>query len=457
MSDASKAASLLPTDASPAPTDAAFPAPLRDVSFDALWARARKVLPGGVNSPVRSFRSVGGRPFFVDRGEGPYLIDTEGKRYIDYIMSWGPLVMGHAHPLLVEALEAQLTRGTSYGAPTAAEVEMAERLVHLVPSLDMVRLVNSGTEATMSALRVARGFTGRDRFLKFTGCYHGHADPFLVAAGSGVATLGLPNSPGVPEPAARDTLVLPFNDADQVRDLFRREGDTIAAIFLEPVMGNAGLILPEPGYLEALREITEAHGALLVFDEVMTGFRVGLGGAQGHFGVTPDLTTLGKVIGAGLPVGAFGGRREIMEQVAPAGPIYQAGTLSGNPLATAAGNAQLAWLEANDPFPALEAYARRLVDGLLQALGDAGIPASGGVAGSMFGVFFHPGPVRSFEDAKAADIERFNRFHRAMLNRGVFLAPSAFEAGFLSIRHGEAELDATLAAAREAAAEVAGG
>jgi glutamate-1-semialdehyde 2,1-aminomutase len=422
--------------------------------FDALWDRARRVLPGGVNSPVRSFRSVGGNPFFVERGEGAYLFDTEGNRYVDYIMSWGPLVLGHAHPVIVEALEAQLTRGTSYGAPTVAEIEMAERLVRLVPGIEMVRLVNSGTEATMSALRVARGFTGRDRFVKFTGCYHGHADPFLVAAGSGVATLGLPNSPGVPEPVVRDTIVLPFNDAERVRDLFEREGDTIAAVFLEPVMGNAGLIQPEPGYLEALREITEAHGALLVFDEVMTGFRVGLGGAQARFGVTPDLTTLGKVIGAGLPVGAFGGRRDIMEQVAPAGPIYQAGTLSGNPLATAAGNAQLAWLEANDPFPGLERYARRLVNGLLGILTEAGIPASGGVIGSMFGIFFHAGPVRSFEDAKEADIPGFNRFHRAMLNRGIFLAPSAFEAGFLSIRHGETELEATLEAARGAADEV---
>ncbi len=426
-----------------------------DTSTKSLWDRAKAVLPGGVNSPVRSFRSVGGDPFFVERGEGAWLFDTEGNRYLDYIMSWGPHVLGHGHPVVVEALRRQIERGVSYGAPTPGEVEMAERLVRLVPGIEMVRLVNSGTEATMSALRVARGFTGRSRFLKFTGCYHGHADPFLVAAGSGVATLGLPNSPGVPESVVRDTAVLPFNDLEAVEDLFRAEGDAFAAIFLEPVMGNAGLIAPLPGFLEGLRDITERYGALLVFDEVMTGFRVGVGGAQERFGVTPDLTTLGKVIGGGLPVGAFGGRRDIMEQVAPAGPIYQAGTLSGNPLAMAAGNAQLEWIEANDPFPEMERLARRLVDGLLEVLTEAGIPATGDVLGSMWGIFFHPGPVRSFEDAKAADTGRFGHFHREMLRRGVFLAPSPFEAGFLSVRHGMEEVEFTLAAAR-GAAEVVG-
>jgi glutamate-1-semialdehyde 2,1-aminomutase len=417
----------------------------------ALWKRACELIPGGVNSPVRSFRSVGGQPFFVDRGEGPYLVDTGGLRYVDFVLSWGPLILGHCPTVVVEALQTQLTRGTSYGAPTVAEVELAERLVRLVPSVDMVRLVNSGTEAAMSALRVARAFTGRNRLLKFTGCYHGHADPFLVAAGSGVATLGFPNSPGVPEEAVRDTVVLPFNDPDAVEHLFAQQGDAIAAVFLEPVMGNAGLIAPEPGFLELLREITQRHGALLVFDEVMTGFRVGLCGAQGRYGVLPDLTVMGKVIGGGLPIGAFGGRRDIMELMAPSGPVYQAGTLSGNPLATAAGNAQLAWLEEHDPFDALEAYTGRLVNGLVEAVSSAGIPATGQAIGSMFGMFFHGGPVRSFEEASESDTDRFGQFHQEMLRRGVFLAPSAFEAGFVSTRHGEEELQLTLEAAREAA------
>jgi glutamate-1-semialdehyde 2,1-aminomutase len=425
--------------------------------FDSLWRRSRALMPGGVNSPVRSFRSVGGDPFLVDRGEGPYLIDTAGRRYIDYVLSWGPLILGHAHPAVVEAIQRQLPRGTSYGAPTVAEIELAERLVRLVPGIEMVRLVNSGTEATMSALRVARGFTGRDGVVKFTGCYHGHGDPFLVAAGSGVATLGLPDSPGVPRGAVQDTAVLPFNDLDRVRDLLGAHPDRFAAVILEPVMGNAGLIPPRDGFLEGLRDVTAAHGTLLIFDEVMTGFRVALGGAQERFGVTPDLTTLGKVIGGGLPVGAFGGRADIMSRVAPEGPIYQAGTLSGNPLATAAGNAQLAWLEEHDPFDALEARARELVDGLLGVLQGAGVPASGRVIGSMWGVFLHPGPVDSFEDAREADTAGFGRFHRAMLDRGVFLAPSPFEAGFLSVVHGEQEINATLDAAREAVEVLADG
>ncbi len=419
-----------------------------------IWARAQKVLPGGVSSPVRSFRSVGGEPFFASRGEGAYIEDTEGRRYLDYVLSWGPLILGHAHPAVRSAVEEQLARGTSYGTPTVAEVELAERLVRILPGLEMVRLVSSGTEATMSALRLARAHTERPRFLKFTGGYHGHADPFLAAAGSGVATLGLPNSPGVPNDAVKDTLLLAFNDAEGVEELFRRHGHELAAIFVEPVMGNAGLIPPEPGFLELLREVTAKHHALLVFDEVMTGFRVGLRGAQGQFGVVPDLTTLGKVIGGGLPVGAFGGRKEIMERVAPLGPVYQAGTLSGNPLATAAGNAQIAWLEEHDPFPELERYARRLVEGLLEALSGAGIPASGVAVGSMWGIFFHPGPVGSFEEAQKSDVERFKRFHKEMLERGVFLAPSAFEAGFVSVRHGEAELQLTIEAARGAAEAV---
>ena len=418
---------------------------------DGIWARARSVIPGGVNSPVRSFRSVGGEPFFVEYGEGAYLVDTKGRRYLDYVLSWGPMILGHAHPVVTRALEEQLGRGTSYGAPTGTEVELAERLVRLVPGIEMVRLVNSGTEATMSALRVARAFTGRTRFIKFTGCYHGHADPFLVAAGSGVATFGLPDSPGVPAEAVETTVLLPFNDLDVVEETFARQGDSLAAVFLEPVMGNAGLIPPVPGFLEGLRAVTARHGALLVFDEVMTGFRVALGGAQERYGVTPDLTVLGKVIGGGLPVGAFGGRAAIMSQVAPAGPVYQAGTLSGNPLAMAAGNAQLAWLEENDPFDRLESYGRRVVDGITAALESAGIPASGTVVGSMWGIFFHPGPVRSFETAVEAATARFARFHREMLSRGIFLAPSAFEAGFLSVLHGEDELEFTLEAALAAA------
>jgi len=422
---------------------------------DGLWTRAQAVIPGGVNSPVRSFRSVGGEPFFVERGEGAYLFDTEGRRYVDYVLSWGPLILGHAHPVVTEALERQLGRGTSYGAPTEAEVELAERIVRLVPTVEMVRLVNSGTEATMTALRLARAATGRPLLLKFTGCYHGHADAFLVAAGSGVATLGLPDSPGVPQAVAAETLVLPFNDLAAVETLFGTRGDDISSVFVEPVVGNSGLIPPVEGFLEGLRTITERHGALLVFDEVMTGFRVALGGAQERYGIEPDLTTLGKVIGGGLPVGAFGGRRDLMEQIAPAGPVYQAGTLSGNPLATAAGNAQLRYLEEEDPFGDLTHAAERLSRGVVSALTEAGIPATGCSVGSMWGVFFSQESIHSFEEAQGADLDTFRVFHRACLDRGVFLAPSPFEVGFVSTAHTSSVIDETLEVVRAAAREVA--
>jgi glutamate-1-semialdehyde 2,1-aminomutase len=415
-----------------------------------LFRRASEVTPGGVNSPVRAFRSVGGDPFFVARADGARLWDVDGNEYLDYVLSWGPLILGHAHPAVIEAVRDAATRGTSYGAPTEAEVELAEEVRRFVPSMERVRFVNSGTEATMSAIRLARGFTGRELILKFDGCYHGHGDSFLVKAGSGVATLGLPNSPGVPEELSKLTLTAPFNDLAAVEEIFRIHAGRVAAVILEPVVGNAGFIAPDDGFLAELRRITEADGALLVFDEVMTGFRVAPGGAQERWGIRPDLTTLGKVIGGGLPVGAYGGRRDVMDWVAPVGPVYQAGTLSGNPLAMAAGLAQLRILRDEDPYPALEMRTRRLVSGLLANAAEAGVPATGGSFGSMWGVFFAEGPVRSFDDAKRADVALFRRYFHAALDRGVFFAPSAFEAGFLSTAHTDADVEETLSRARDA-------
>ncbi len=416
-------------------------------SHDDFQAACRHI-PGGVNSPVRAFRGVGGEPVFFASGEGPCLVDVDGKRYIDYIGSWGPMIAGHAHPDVIRAVQEAAARGLGYGAPTEIETRMAETLCRLIPSRELVRMVNSGTEATMSAIRLARGFTGRDRIVKFEGCYHGHSDALLVKAGSGTLTLGVPTSPGVPASTAEHTMTLSYNDLDNVAEAFREVGSEIAAVIVEPVAGNMNCIPPEPGFLEGLRELCSAHGSVLIFDEVMTGFRVARGGAQEHYGVIPDLTTLGKVIGGGLPVGAFGGRRDIMEQIAPLGPVYQAGTLSGNPIALAAGLTTLGLAAADGFHTALDAAASRLVDGLQSRADTAGIALTTNQVGGMFGFFFtDESPVTRFEQVTRCDLERFQHFYHGMLDAGVYLAPSAYEAGFVSSAHTDAIIDETLAAA----------
>jgi glutamate-1-semialdehyde 2,1-aminomutase len=420
-----------------------------------LFLRAQARIPAGVNSPVRAFRAVGGTPPFFERASGAHLWDADGRRYIDYVGSWGPMVVGHTHPQVVEAVQAAASRALSFGAPTEAEVEMAELLCRLVPSLEMVRLVSSGTEATMTAIRLARGFTGRSLIVKFEGCYHGHADALLVKAGSGALTFGNPSSAGVPPETAAHTVVLDYNDAAQVKALFDARGAEIACVIVEPVAGNMNLVLPAPGFLQTLREQCARHGAVLVFDEVMTGFRVAPGGAQARYGIRPDLTTLGKVIGGGLPVAAVGGRRDIMERIAPLGPVYQAGTLSGNPVAVAAGLATLKLVDTPEFQPRIEATTRALVEGLAAQAKRAGVAFSAQCIGSMFGLYFRATPPTSFAEVMQCDAPRFNRFFQVMLAQGIYLAPSAYEAGFVSAAHGAAEVEETLAAARQAFQEVA--
>jgi glutamate-1-semialdehyde 2,1-aminomutase len=419
-----------------------------------IFAAAQKLMPGGVSSPVRAFKSVGGQPIVFDRVKGAYIWDVDGNQYIDYVGTWGPAICGHAHPEVIEALHQALEKGTSFGAPCVLENVLAEMVIDAVPSIDVVRFVNSGTEACMSVLRLMRAFTGRDKIVKFEGCYHGHADMFLVKAGSGVATLGLPDSPGVPKSATNNTLTAPYNDLEAVKKLFAENPDEIAGVILEPVVGNSGFITPDAGFLEGLREITQEYGALLIFDEVMTGFRIAYGGAQEKFGITPDLTTLGKVIGGGLPVGAYGGRADIMSMVAPAGPMYQAGTLSGNPLAMTAGIKTLELLQKPGTYEQLDRITKKLADGLLNVARASGHDVVGGQISAMFGMFFTDRPVHNYEDAKQADSNKFARFHRGMLEKGVYLAPSQFEAGFTSLAHTEEDIDRTLEAARQVLAVI---
>jgi len=421
----------------------------------ALFQQALPLMPGGVNSPVRAFKSVGGEPFFAKRAEGAYLIDVDGNRYIDYIGSWGPMIAGHAHPAVIAAVDSVMRDGLSFGVPNALEVTMAQTITRLVPSCEMVRMVNSGTEATLSAIRLARGATGRNRIVKFEGCYHGHGDSFLVKAGSGMLTLGVPNSPGVPKSLADLTLTLTYNDFEGATRLFAELGEDIAGVIVEPIVGNANCILPAEGYLQHLRDLCTQYGSLLIFDEVMTGFRVALGGAQALYGITPDLTTFGKIIGGGMPVGAYGGRRDLLSQIAPSGPIYQAGTLSGNPVAMAAGLATLKLIQESGFYEGLAQNTRRLRDGLEDAAAEVGIAFTTTGVCAMFGLYFCEGPINSYADAMRSDSNRFNRFFHGMLERGVYFAPSAFEAGFLSAKHGDAEIEQTLSAARSVFAEIA--
>lgn len=417
---------------------------------ESLFARARRHIPGGVNSPVRAFRAVGGDPIFFQRGEGAYLVDADGRHYVDYVGSWGPMINGHAHPQVVRAVQDAAAAGLGFGAPTAIETEMADTLCALLPAIEQIRMVNSGTEATMSAIRLARGFTGRDAIVKFEGCYHGHADSLLVKAGSGALTLGVPTSPGVPADLAAHTLTLDFNDSEQVEAVFSKLGDKIAAVIVEPVAGNMNCVPPLPGFLPCLRRCCDTHGSLLIFDEVMTGFRVALGGAQAHYGIKPDLTTLGKVIGGGLPVGAFGGRADVMAHIAPLGPVYQAGTLSGNPVAMAAGLANLRLVQEAGFYERLGDTAGRLTAGMIERARAAGIGLSSNQVGGMFGLFFtDQDPVSNFSQVMACDQERFVRFFRGMLEQGVYLAPSAFEAGFVSSAHDDRAIAATLNAAEQ--------
>ncbi len=414
-----------------------------------LFVQAQKVIPGGVNSPVRACRSVGAKPVFIHRAEGSRVFDADGNAYIDYIGSWGPMILGHRHPDVIAAIQRVLERGTSFGAPTDLEIELAEMVIEAVPSVEMVRMVNSGTEATMSAIRLARGVTGRDLLIKFDGCYHGHADTLLVAAGSGVATLGIPGSPGVPDAFVQNTLSIPYNDAERVTDVVSKKGDKIAAVIVEPVAGNMGLVSPEPGFLKTLRTLTQDHGIILIFDEVMTGFRVAYGGAQALYDLMPDLTCMGKVIGGGLPVGAYGGRKEIMKKVAPDGPVYQAGTLSGNPLAMAAGIATLKCLQQPEFYETLEARSAMLEAGLREAIDKARLPAVINRVGSMLGLFFTEKRVSNFAEAQTSDLTMFAEYFKGMLDRGIYLAPSQYEALFVSSAHSEGDIQATILAARE--------